>query len=289
MSRISYLVLLVVLSMGTACTTRGLRIGGDSGVVTDTGVAVDMTTPVVDANLPDSTIVYAHSAHTLYALDPRTNALTSIGDFTFADHSATPAMNDLAVNQAGIIYACSGTAIYTVNPDTVITTQLGTLSLPSGVTFNGLTFVPVGVLDPSSEVLVGAAGDGSYYRINPTTGNSTLVGHYSGGYVSSGDIVSVNGAGTFATVRMSSSDTEDRLVLLNPATGQTTLVGSGIGFRGVYGLGYWRARLFGFTSTGQLIQIDVSTGVGTLVADPASTGTDQFYGAGVTTLAPILF
>jgi hypothetical protein len=270
-----------------ACSTRERQTapGFDGGLPTDSGVAVDMARPPVDAST-DNTIVYAHSARTLYAFDPRTNLVTAIGDFHLAGGGDLGSMTDLAINQAGIIYTSSADAIFTVNPVNALVTQIATLTVPDGVQFNGLTFVPVGVLDPSSEVLVGAAGDGSYYRINLTTGNSVLVGHYSNNYVSSGDLVSVEGAGTFAAVKLTSGMANDVLVRVNPATGATTRIGD-IGYRQVFGLAYWRNRVYGFTTRGELLLINIDTGAGTLVTN--STGAEQFYGAGVTTIAPILF
>ena len=52
------------------------------------------------------------------------------------------------------------------------------------------------------------------------------------------------------------------------------------------GLGYWGRSVYGFSNSGQLIEIDRTTGAGRLAT--TMTGTDRFWGAGVTTQAPVL-
>ena len=59
---------------------------------------------------------------------------------------------------------------------------------------------------------------------------------------------------------------------------------SGIGFSGVWGLGFWKGKLFGFTQGGQFLTIDPMTGAGTLVQGNGP----EWWGAAVTTVAPII-
>ncbi len=284
---------LAVLAVAAGCSSRGGTRGpggldGDGGRhdagTTDAGVPVDAG-PRPDAGTPDDdVIVWAHSADTLFAFDPRELVVTSVGDFTLSDGASAPEMTDLAVDEAGTLYTCSRTALWRVDAATAQATHVVDYTLPDGVELNGLTFLPVGTIDPAAETLVGATDSGDYYRIDPATGDATLLGTYSHGYVSSGDIVSVEGAGTYATVKRDDLDT-DVLVRLDPETGTATRVGEGIGFRRLFGLGYWRSRLFAFAADGSLIEIDIETGTGSTVS--TATGTDQFWGAGVTTLAPV--
>jgi len=193
-------------------------------------------------------------------------------------------MTDLAVTRDGVVYTCSAVGLYRVDTTSAATTHIADFDVTIPGQFNGLTFLPEGVLDPSSETLVGAASSGEYFRIDTTTAAVTPLGRYSDGFGSSGDIVSVEGAGTYATVTRGDLGS-DLLVRLDPATGSVNPIGSGTGFMRVFGLGYFRNRLYGFTTVGELVQIDIMTGVGTLVS--ADTGASQFYGAGVTTTAPI--
>lgn len=257
---------------------------GASDAGRDGSAAVDAGTPT-DAGVPtDDVIVWAHSARTLFAFDPRELVVSSVGDFILVDGTDAPVMTDLAVDSAGTLYACSRTALWRVDTESARATHLVDMALPTDVELNGLTFLPAGSLDAGDETLVGATDSGDYYRIDPETGATDHLGTYSNGYVSSGDIVSVEGAGTFATVKRDDL-ASDLLVRLDPRTGTATRIGEGIGFQRLFGLGYWRSRLFAFSADGALVEIDIETGIGSVVTD--ATGTDQFWGAGVTTLAPV--
>ena len=132
-------------------------------------------------------------------------------------------------------------------------------------------------------VLIGTENlDGSVFEVNPTTGATTQVGSMGGSFVSSGDLVSVDGFGTVQTVPGSPHDV---LVRLAPMTFAATPIGtSTTGFDNIWGLGFWKGKVFGFTNAGELITIDPNTGVGTMVA----SGGPGWYGAAVTTTAPVI-
>lgn len=241
--------------------------------------------PQPDATvIPDEVIVWAHSSSTLYAFDPRENTVTSVGDFGMDDGTPITDMTDLAVDKDGRVLACNYTSLWEVDTESALSTFIADFPLEVGARFFGLTFLPEGVLDDDQETLVGATSTGAYYRIDADTGASELVGQFSDDFVLSGDIVSVEGAGTFATVKRDDL-TSDALVELDARTGDLTRIGTEIGTVSLFGLGYWRQHLYGFSSHGELIDIDIERGTGTTVT--AETGTDQFWGAGVTTIAPI--
>ena len=103
---------------------------------------------------------------------------------------------------------------------------------------------------------------------------------YKGRHRVSGDIVAVEGA-TYATVARNTPD--DWLVKVDPATGKATPIGA-TGVAGIWGLGYWKGKVFGFTSGNEFVLIDVNTGKARHVA----TGPVNWWGAGVTTLAPTI-
>lgn len=255
-------------SLADAASDSG---GADAHVMYDAGL------------VEDDVLVWAHSADTLYSFDPRTDLVATIGQFRTAEGDLAAQMTDLAVNGDGELYTCSNDALFSVDPETARTTRIITFDVAVDVRFYGLTFLPEGVLDPAAETLVGATSNGEYYRIDESTGEAELIGRFSDDYGLSGDIVSVEGAGTYATVKRDDLDT-DVLVQLDPETGQVDPVGTGIGFTNLFGLAYFRQRLYGFSSRGELILIDIDTGEGSIVTD--QTGSDQFWGAGVTTIAP---
>ncbi len=230
----------------------------------------------------DDVIVWAHSPRELYAFDPRENTVTLVGSFLLSGGEPAEDMTDLAVDRDGNLVTCSFDNLYAVDPETAATTLIGPLDVSSDVRFNALTFVPPGVLDPGAEVLIAATAEGDTYRIDRSSGAATAIGTFADGYGSSGDIVSVEGAGTFVTAFRDDLDS-DWLVRLDPMTGAITPIGP-TGSSRLFGLAYWRNQLYAFDSLGRLLAIDIDTGDATLAE--SDTGADLFYGAGVTTIAP---
>ena len=293
----SFLVGLALVSVtAVGCSdepSRFVPVLDDAGVdagpsLTDVEVTIDRgVIPIRDTGPSiDQTIVYAHSATLLYAVNPRTNDLRTVGLFTFAsDDRNNHVMNDVAVDADGTLVGNTQDALYRIDTGTAVCSLIATL--PDNHNFVGLTYLPSGVLPGTTgEVLVGGARDGTYWRIDPSTGRSTALGQLrvrSALYGLSGDFVST-AAGTFATVRAANatSGSHDQLANMNPQTGELTLPSGNTGFDGIFGLAYYRDTLYGFTRAGEFIRINIRTGVGTLVSRPAP----QFYGAGVTTLAP---
>ena len=158
-----------------------------------------------------------------------------------------------------------------------------------------LTYVPEGTLVANAEALVGYADD-RYVQVDPATGGLTDVGLLnnaaSGGirWVSSGDVVSIKDGGTYLTVT-SAADAGaggDRIVEVDPKTGALKRIIGPTGMNEVLGLGYWGGIAYGFTLAGKLIQIDLQTGAGTPIAIPDAPDGLAFYGAGTTTVAPII-
>jgi len=230
----------------------------------------------------DDVIVWAHSPRELFAFDPRENTVTLVGTFLLPGGEGAEDMTDLAVDRDGNLVTCSFDNLFAVDPETAQVTLIGPLDVSSDVRFNALTFVPPGVLDPSAEVLIAATAEGNTYRIDRSTGATIPIGSFADGYGSSGDIVSVEGAGTFATAFRDDLDS-DWLVRLDPMTGAITPIGP-TGSSRLFGLAYWRNQLYAFDSFGRLLAIDIDTGEATLTE--SDTGADLFFGAGVTTVAP---
>jgi hypothetical protein len=251
-----------------ACTTRGpvdvpdvgsFDAGPDAAAIRyDTGPLPDSGTPLED------TLIYAHSPDTLYSFSAMTNTVTEIGPFTEPDGSNAPDMVDLAVNAEGAVFTASSMGLYSVDPTTARATEIALFDVAMGEQFYALTFLTAGELRPT-ETLIGATNMGVYYEIDPTDASVTRLGSYPDGWLSSGDLVSVEGA-TYATIG--------------------PIRGGGTDFRQIFGLGYWGRSVYGFSNSGQLIEIDRTTGAGRLAT--TMTGTDRFWGAGVTTQAPVL-
>jgi hypothetical protein len=239
----------------------------------------------LDVGDPGGTVlVYAHSDDTLYTVDPTTRNVVRVGSFAFPTDGRMHTMTDLAVDAMGRITGVTQDALYTIDPMSARCTLIRALPTTNTRVFVGLSWLPVGALDPAAEVLVGGATDGTLWRIDATTGQTRMVGTLPSGWGISGDLVSIRGAATYATVRRTSgTSTTDTLVTLTFGSGVTMRTIGEVGFRSLYGLGYWRQTLYGFSRAGELIAIAANTGRGTRVSMPAM----QFSGAGVTTVASI--
>jgi hypothetical protein len=241
-----------------------------------------------------SVLIYAHSADTLYSFSAYTLTVTEIGPFELPDGTPAPFMFDLAVNLAGDVYTSSDTSLYRCDPATARVTLVGEFGLAADEELYALTFLPEGVLRSDRETMIGATNAGAYYEVDVATAEASYLGQYPDGWLSSGDIVSIVGLGTYATLKRYDypCDVLAEMTFRSDGSVSARVIGpidnpEGEQFSELFGLGYWGRSLYGFSNSGQLVEINRNTALGTLVA--TATGTDQFWGAGVTTIAPIIF
>jgi len=220
--------------------------------------------------------VYAHSSGSLYKVDPDTLAVSLVAPFTWSN--GTDQMTDIALDKDGNMTGISFDAVYSVNKDTAEATYLA----PITGNFNGLSYVSDTSGGDPREILVAAGNDGNVFEINPLTGASTLKGNYGGGYTSSGDIVSVRGLGAFATVDQGLTG-NDFLARVNTTNYSVTIIGD-TGFTDIWGIAFWGDKVYGFTENRQFVLIDINTGAAT----PVEMGAVNWWGAGVTTSAPVI-
>ena len=275
----------LVLATSAACGTP-MR---DPGTGVDASSAIDTrhdTGTGIDGPSSDVSLVYAHSASTLYKVDTNTFMETVVGPFTGISGSVT----DIAVDKTGAMVAITNSTLYAVNPASAAGTEIKTLN-GAATNFTGLGYVP-DPADPTMDLLVTANASGDVYKIDPATGASTKIGNYgklNGKQIgSSGDIFGVRGdcaaCGIFATVKLDNS-TSDYLAKIDPTMGWTAQVRpQDTGFGNIYGVGFWAGSIFGFDDAGDVLQIDPTTGHGT----PMTNNQVTWWGAGVTTNAPII-
>ncbi|HPH68170.1 MAG TPA: hypothetical protein PLF40_20575, partial [Kofleriaceae bacterium] len=245
-------------------------------------------------------LVYAHTGNHLYRIDTVTNLPVDIGPITGL--AANESVTDLAVDKTGKIVGIGFKNLYSINKDTGAATLIKTLPV-SSQGFTSLSYVPTNLQDMNStERLVAANNDGDVFSIDPATGDATPIGAYgvdpgSGKKIgSSGDIVAVYGAGIYATVNIGTSNTDrdkpDYLAKINPATWAATMPNADTGLDHIFGLAYWKGKVYGFVDvpdtgagrTGKFVQLDPNTGAATELKN----GPEAWFGAGVTTLAPIV-
>ncbi|MFO0757656.1 MAG: hypothetical protein U0359_14260 [Byssovorax sp.] len=275
-----------VKSSSSSSTTTGTGgaggSGGDITAGTTSGEGGSFTSAAGGAGggqgggEPQIAEVYGHSPTTLYRLDPDTKAVTEVGAFDGCGQ-----VIDIALDKDSHLYGTTFDGLYTIDKTTAKCALIASGGYP-----NSLSFVPAGTVDPDKEALVGYLGS-TYVRIDPQTGTVTTIGGISGGYSSSGDVVSVKGGKTYLTVN--GFDCSDCIVEVDPKTGDLVKNWGTVGHSGVYGLAFWAGKAYGFDDFGQIFEIDFAmdgSGVSTVNIPIPGNPTLQFWGAGSTTSAP---
>lgn len=219
--------------------------------------------------------VFAHSGDTLFKLDPVSKAVTVVGQFS----GCPSAVLDIAIDEDGKMFGTTFGGLFRIDRTTARCSFITSGSYP-----NSLSFVPKGTLDPNVEALVGY-DEATYMRIDPTTGMQTTIGSLGDGYVSSGDIVSVIGGGTYLTVQ--GEDCNDCIVQVNPVTGTLLRKIGPLGHSDVFGLAFWGGSAYGFSRSGKLFEINLTNARASVIPMPQAPSGLGFYGAGSTTAAPL--
>jgi hypothetical protein len=232
--------------------------------------------------------VYAHSGDTLFRMNPLTLSPMQIGTMS----GITGQLLDLAVDKNDRIVGASRTELYTISSTSGAATLLRALDVDAqGLT--SLSFIP-GASPNDPDILVAANDAGDVFQINEANGTATKIGNYgmhdNMQVKSSGDLFGVRGYGVFATVDIGTG-TVDYLARVDPANGwKATPLAQSTEQDKIFGLGFWGGKIYGFVddgfeaATGTMIQIDSVTGEATELA----MGPQRWFGAGVTTNAPII-
>jgi outer membrane protein assembly factor BamB len=180
--------------------------------------------------------------------------------------------------------------LYTVDAATASTRLVGPVGVRNvtDIAFHGPTLYGVGFsqflrLDPDtgSGSVIGGTGfttnglaiatDGTIYAgttagelvtIDPGTGAGTLVGGFGSGLVSSGDLAFDSNDNLFGTLDPGTGPVV--LARIDRGSGTATVIGS-TGLRELYGLAFHCCRLYAASSRGELVDVNVASGVGTVV------------------------
>ena len=234
-----------------------------------------------DPNQPGIVIpkkIYAHSASALSTVDVADYTVVKIGPFMWPN--GNDSMTDIAIDRYGVLYGVSFSRAYVCNPTTAKCFDLGAL----GGSYNGLTWIPAGIIDPDKDSLIGIGNNGSW---NHLTFNNKIVsakqlGSYGPGYTSAGDAFSIEGIGTYAAVNKNGAG-GTVIVTVDPLTGKVmNELAVTQGFFGIYGLAGWEGLILAFDSSGTVIKIDPMTKVVTNLGKKS----ESWWGAGVGTLLP---
>ena len=212
-------------------------------------LALGLTLPGI---LCADNIDYAATSSQLGTIDLQTGVFTEIGVMNGILGSDT---QDLARLPGGLLYGSNASSeLVLIDPVSLTTSMVGVC----GNNIFGLAFRQDGTL-------FGCSSD-TLYQINPNTGAATLVGTMG---VNSGFYdVKFDGAGNLYLVSTPDLVANSTLYLVNTATGQALQIGQGgaVGFN-VWALDFENGTLFGFTSGGQIVSINMTTGTGTFVAN----------------------
>jgi hypothetical protein len=279
---------LVACSATRAASSTGISGGGDGGAGGGSG-GDSSAGGAGEGGIGDlggqgggvpvgETEVFGHSAVTLYRLDPVTKQVTVVGDF---DGCFGEGVIDIALDRYGSMIGTVVGGLYHIDKSTAKCALIKSGDYP-----NSLSFVPKGTVDPEVEALVGFEGS-DYVRIFPDTGVKQKIGTLDGGYVSSGDVVSVIGGGTYLTVFGGPEGCGDCLLEVDPTTGAVVKNLGPLPYGTVYGLAFWGGSVYGFDAGGALFQIDLASVTTTEIPIPGATADLSFYGAGSTTSAPL--
>jgi hypothetical protein len=257
---------------------------GKAATVTPDSAAADanaIDAPGADAFQPFDGWIYGHSYFELYRIDPRSLAVIDIGAFQWPTGMDSEMMTDIAVDQDDHLTGVSFDGVFSIDPMNAKTTYLAPLTRE----FNGLSYVPATELGQTGpDTLVGTTLDGSIWSIDPTSGASTQIGQFGNGLISSGDLVSIKGFGTIATVNMADPDAIDYLARVDFTNGGAATVIGSTGMYDIWGLGFWGGKVYGFVATNEVVGLDLVSGAATTI----EKGPMNWCGAGVTTIAPLI-
>lgn len=285
-------------SSGTESTS-----GTESSSSDDTTSSGDTTTtdtgdPFVDADddgIPDDDdpfpndpdqpgkalagFVYAHTSSQLYTMDAFSYDVALVGNFSF--NGSPGQVTDIAIDRWGVVYAVTFNDLFVCNPQTAQCFYLA--DLPQS--FNGLTMVPPGTLDPDDDTLIGIANSGAWYQMTVNGQQAMLnqIGQYGGNMTSAGDVFSIEGEGTFGAVNKPGVNNGNVIVESNPLNGNVLdELATAVGYTTIYGLAGWQGIIFAFNSGGEIVAIDPADGTVTFIKDTPQS----WWGAGVFTVLP---
>ena len=210
----------------------------------------------------------------LGTVDMTTGAYTQIGPTVLVAGDINQ-LQDIAIDSNGKRGASRTSS--SLNPFTAAATPIGSLT-GQLASVNALVF--------GANNTLYASGQGELYTINTSTGAATPVGATTDGtvtYGSTGDLAFINGMLYMTTPAAVGQGTGDRLVVVNPNTGATTLLGA-TGFTDIDGLAFVGGTLYGFPNISssnvlnngpQLISLNLTNGQGSLV--PLGGGDPNSY------------
>ncbi len=224
--------------------------------------------------------IYAHGPSALATVDVVTYVVAPVGPFKWPNDGGGHSMTDVAIDRYGVLYGVTFDRAYVCNPTSAQCFVLGTL--PGS--FNGLTWIPAGTLDPNKDSLIGITTGGTWNHLKIMNGQVTSqqLGSYGAGYSSAGDSFSIEGVGTYAAVNKVGVNSTV-IVSVDPLNGKViSELAVTQGYNTIYGLAGWEGLIIAFDQGGTMIKVDPMTKVVTNLGNKMMT----WWGAGVGTVIP---
>lgn len=224
--------------------------------------------------------LYAHTAEELYKLDVAAKAFVLTGKWSYDKNAGS--VTDIALDGYGQLFAITHKDLFQCNVDTAKCKWLA--AMPEQ--YYGMTLVPKGTVDPNKDAMIGVSQDGDWVQIVVTGGVVKLqkLGNFGSGWLCSGDAFSVGGVGTFATVKKATGG-NDSLASIDPKTGKVLKIIGDTGVKSLFGLAWWDNVVYGFSSDGNVYELDITTGKATPIGGISAPKGLKWWGAGVSTRA----
>lgn len=225
-------------------------------------------------------VIYVTTATKLFTFSPVSLQWTFVTDFS----ATCPDIDEVAVNANGELYGSSSAlgALYKFNMTTFACSKIANTGPSWSYAY---TFAPA-IVDAAPNTLAGYTYRD--YVLMDLNGNVTIYG--SNGLDTqmepSGDTVSM-GDRLFVSVTGSSGCTvADCLVETNPKTGAVVKSWGTFPSGGVYALGHWGGKIYGFKNSGEVYVVTLATPL-QITTVPAFDAGSGITGAGSSVAAPI--
>ncbi len=224
--------------------------------------------------------IYAHSSSALSTVDVVDYTVVNLGAFKWPQDGGGHQMTDIAIDRYGVLYGVTFDRAYVCNPTSLQCFNLGTLA----GSYNGLTWVPAGTIDPDKDTLIGITQAGGWNQLTINNGmvSAKQLGTYGAGYTSAGDAFSIENVGTYAAVNKVGINSTV-IVVVDPKTGKIqSELATTVGFNSIFGLAGWEGLIIAFDSSSSMIKVDPNT------KEVTNLGKKNvaWWGAGVGTVLP---
>ena len=208
-------------------------------------VAPECPSGLVDDCLrPGSGVVFLSTQDALFIAG--LNGSAKVGEFRLPNGRGLQNVKDIALSPAGSAYVCSDSSLFALDTTNANVRRL--ISLP---------FDPSAMesLDENSVLIAGSHGFGPP-RLATVFLDGGVIEHQLPTDVS-GDIARSPSGELFLSIVGSGGD--DALASYELASGRLQIIGS-LGAADVWGLAFWGAELWGFTGSGEALQLDGRAG-----------------------------